>query len=84
MRECSVASSTRDVSPMFDIEREQLRKTYQLCRLGFTILAVALVLACFDSLLDLFAMIRAGTWSTWIHRLDAGTSGSIRRSSGAA
>jgi len=45
---------------MFDIEREQLRKTYQLCRLGFIILAVALVLACFTSLLDLFGKFEPG------------------------
>jgi hypothetical protein len=38
---------------MFDLDREQVRKTYQLCRLGFGITAVALVLACVTSLLTL-------------------------------
>lgn len=52
---------------MFDIEREQLRKTYQLCRLGFTILAAALVLACFSSLLDLFSRFDRGL-VTWIQQ----------------
>ena len=52
---------------MFDIEREQLRKTYQLCRLGFTILAVALVLACFASLLDLLSRFDRGL-VTWIQQ----------------
>jgi hypothetical protein len=52
---------------MFDIEREQLRKTYQLCRLGFTILAFALVLACFTSLLDLFSKFDRNL-VTWIRQ----------------
>ena len=52
---------------MFDIEREQLRKTYQLCRLGFTILAFALVLACFGSLLDLFSRFDRNL-VTWIRQ----------------
>jgi heme exporter protein D len=50
---------------MFDLEREQLRKTYQLCRLGFTILAVALALACFVSLLSLYGTFDHGL-GTWI------------------
>jgi hypothetical protein len=59
---------------MFDLEREQLRKTYQLCRLGFLIIAGALVLACFISLLDLYGRfdrsldiwIRQSGISQWI------------------
>jgi hypothetical protein len=51
---------------MYDIEREQLRKTYQLCRLAFMILAGALVLACFTSLLDLFGRFEPNL-RTWIH-----------------
>jgi hypothetical protein len=39
---------------MLDLEREQLRKTYQLCLWGFAINGVALALACFTSLLSLF------------------------------
>ena len=50
---------------MFDLEREQLRKTYQLCRLGFLMLGMALVLACFTSLLDLYGSFDRGL-STWI------------------
>jgi hypothetical protein len=53
---------------MFDIEREQRRKTYQLCRLGFTILAVALVLACFSSLLDLASRFVDRGMVTWIRQ----------------
>jgi hypothetical protein len=53
---------------MFDIEREQLRKTYQLCRLGFMILGMALVIASFSSLLELFARFEQGQGLiTWIH-----------------
>ncbi len=47
---------------MYDLEREQLRKTYQLCRLAFLMLAVALVLACFESLLDLFGKVSSQAW----------------------
>ncbi len=43
---------------MFDQEREQLRKNYQLCRLGFGITAAGLVLACFDSLLGLIGSLQ--------------------------
>jgi hypothetical protein len=53
---------------MFDIERDQQRKTYQLCRLGFAILAGALVLACFDSLLVLFGRFEQGPGLlSWIY-----------------
>jgi hypothetical protein len=59
---------------MFDIDRDQLRKTYQLCRVGFTLLALALVLACFTSLLDLFSKFEPGLvigiqdspWYQWL------------------
>jgi hypothetical protein len=43
---------------VFDLEEEQLRKTYQLCRLGFGITAVALVAACFTSLASLLAFVQ--------------------------
>ena len=36
---------------MIDLEREHLRKTYQICRIGFSILTAALVPACLHSLL---------------------------------
>jgi len=59
---------------MFDEEREQLRKNYQLCRLGFGITAAGLVLACFDSLLGLFGKLqphfflslRNSLWYQWL------------------
>jgi hypothetical protein len=51
---------------MFDPERDQLRKTYQLCRLGFAIIAMALVLACFLSLLGLFSNFEPGLLM-WVH-----------------
>jgi len=38
---------------MFEYERDQIRKTYQLCRIGFFLLTVALLPACILSLLDM-------------------------------
>jgi hypothetical protein len=60
---------------MYDQEREQLRKTYQLCRVGFGIIAVALVLACLPSVLWLFttfdrAMVGWILDSRWYHWID--------------
>jgi hypothetical protein len=40
---------------MIDLEREQLRKTYQISRVGFALLSMALGLACVDSILPLLA-----------------------------
>jgi hypothetical protein len=59
---------------MMDLEREQFRQTYLLARLGFAILAGALLLACFDSLLMLFwpfhphlvGRIVRSAWYPWI------------------
>jgi hypothetical protein len=59
---------------MFDPERDQIRKTYQLCRMGFAINAMALVLACFSSLLGLFinfepmllVWVRDAPWFQWL------------------
>ena len=56
---------------MFDLEREQLRKTYQICRIGFAITAVALVLACFYSLLSLYGRFDRGL-DTWIRESGLG------------
>jgi hypothetical protein len=60
---------------MMDHDREQFRKTYQLARLGFGILAGALVLACFTALLDLFAtfhreLVRSIARSAWYQWID--------------
>ncbi|MBV8314417.1 MAG: hypothetical protein JOZ63_18425 [Planctomycetaceae bacterium] len=58
-----------------DLERERQRQTYQLCRLGFAILSLALLLACFSSLLYLtpffvgrgpVVWFRQMSWSRWI------------------
>src|SRR5262249_34606393 len=55
-------------------EREQFRKTYQFCRSGFAFLSVALLIACFTALLELFSsfqpdlvlrIFRSG-WYRWI------------------
>jgi hypothetical protein len=39
---------------MMDLEHEQFRKNYEVCRVGFAFLSVALVIACFPTLLELF------------------------------
>ena len=61
-----------------DLEREHLRKTYQVCRLGFGFLSVALGLACVTSILPLLrhffhgdvafliARIEESSWYYWI------------------
>jgi hypothetical protein len=59
---------------MMDLEREQLRKTYEVSRMGFGILAAALLLACLDSLLpilrnfypELYLRIVSTKWFRWI------------------
>jgi hypothetical protein len=51
---------------MFDPERDQVRKTYQLCRLGFAINAIAYVIFSFTSLLDLFSNFEPGLFM-WVH-----------------
>jgi len=59
---------------MMDLEREELRKTYFLCRLGFAFLSLALTLACFTYLLALFGYfnphlalrIIRSSWYQWI------------------
>jgi hypothetical protein len=53
---------------MFDTEREQLRKTYQLCRLGFASYGVALVIASFTAVIMLLAVFRIDQ-VRWIHNL---------------
>ena len=51
-----------------ELEREQLRQTYRLCRLGFGILSVALVLACGVAILFLTRLF-VGPWLVnWIVR----------------
>jgi hypothetical protein len=59
---------------MFDLEREEERRTYQLCRLGFGFLAAALGIACLFSLLSLLGsfepnvgeMMRGHSWHQWV------------------
>jgi hypothetical protein len=60
---------------MLDLEREQFRKAYQVCRVGFAFLSAALVIACFDSLLHLFSSFNPGLFhqvvrSGWYHWID--------------
>lgn len=43
---------------MDDLERDQLRKTYQLCRIGFGFTAAALALATFASMVNILGMFR--------------------------
>jgi hypothetical protein len=43
---------------MFEEEREQFRKNYRLCRLGFGIIAVGLVTACAANLVTLFGHLQ--------------------------
>jgi len=59
---------------MIDLEREQLRKTYQICRIGFFILAASLVPVCIISLLvmigllgdrALFNRVMGSPWNEW-------------------
>src|SRR5262245_40690593 len=63
---------------MIDLEREHLRKTYQLCRTSFFFLAAALVPASIMSLLAmvgllgdrvLFLRIMNSPWNHWISTL---------------
>jgi hypothetical protein len=60
---------------MFDPERDQVRKTYQLCRMGFAIIAGALVVASIDSVLGLFDnfepglvmwLLHGASWLEWV------------------
>jgi len=49
-----------------DHERESLRQTYQLCRLGFAILSVSLLLACPSSILSLIIQLGNRSVVAWI------------------
>jgi hypothetical protein len=51
---------------MFDLERDQFRKTYQLCRLGFGFIAVAMVLFSLASVVDLFSVFHQHLVE-WVH-----------------
>ena len=59
---------------MFDLEREHHRKTYQVCRLGFAILSASLGVACFTSIVPIFAnfhpelslRILRSEWFQWL------------------
>jgi len=61
---------------MFEFERDQIRKTYQLCRIGFFLLTIALLPACILSLLamvgllgdrQLFNQIFDSPWTQWVY-----------------
>ena len=59
---------------MMDLEREQLRKTYEVSRVGFAAISAALVLACLQSLFpilvnffpDFCLRIMAAPWFRWL------------------
>jgi hypothetical protein len=60
---------------MFEYERDQIRKTYQLCRIGFFLLTIALVPACILSLLAMVGLIGdrqllnqivVSPWNQWV------------------
>jgi hypothetical protein len=59
---------------MYDDERDQTRKTYQLCRAAFVILALALAVACFTSFLELLGTfdpnvvqwVKRSPWYRWV------------------
>ena len=53
---------------MFDTDREQARKTYQLCRFGFSSYGVALVVAAITAVIDLLWIFRLEQ-ARWIHKL---------------
>jgi hypothetical protein len=64
---------------MHDLEREQLRKTYQLCRTGFLFLAISLVPACILAVMYMIIMLGQNhrlhawlnqlPWNDWIFTL---------------
>src|SRR2546428_673819 len=55
--------------PIMETEREAQRQTYQLCRLGFAILSLSLLLACFTEVLSLIALFGGGSFLAWIVNL---------------
>src|SRR3954464_14318304 len=73
------SSRQRDrAEPVMDQERDQQRRTYQICRLGFGLLSFGLLLASFSSIVWLFRLFRLGgplvPWivhSPFWHWLDA-------------
>ncbi len=63
---------------MIEYERDQIRKTYQLCRIGFFLLTSALLPACILSLLEmvgllgdrqLFNQIAVSPWRQWVYNV---------------
>jgi hypothetical protein len=54
---------------MLDLDREQLRKTYQLCRTGFLLLAIALIPACIWAALLMVGMLGDRRFFIWLNQL---------------
>src|SRR5271166_72859 len=61
---------------MFEYERDQIRKTYQLCRIGFFLLTIALLPPCILALLamvgrlgdqQLLHQIENSPWTQWVN-----------------
>jgi hypothetical protein len=51
---------------MLDLDREQLRKTYQLCRTGFVFLAIALVPTCIWSVMLMIGLLGDPRLFNWL------------------
>ena len=51
---------------MIDLDREQLRKTYQLCRTGFLFLAISLIPACIWAVLLMIGMLGDRRLAIWL------------------
>jgi hypothetical protein len=49
-----------------DLERDKQRQTYQLCRLGFAILSISLLIACSTSILALIAQFGGRSFVAWV------------------
>jgi hypothetical protein len=54
---------------MLDLDRDQLRRTYQLCRTGFLFLAIALVPACIWAVLLMIGMLGDRRFFAWLIQL---------------
>jgi hypothetical protein len=54
---------------MIDLDRDQLRKTYQLCRTGFQFLAISLIPACIWAVLLMIGMLGDRRFLFWLIHL---------------
>ncbi len=84
--DCRSSPSERPTEPShpMDQEREQQRRTYQLCRLGFGLLSFALLVACVTSVLGILGALFRPAPNSLDHPDPALALGAMCRSSGAA